>query len=975
MFAGWGNRTVSRLTVFRQAGRRGAENLFRPESREGRRSMQIDRSRIVDRVQRSEARLVSLVAPAGFGKSTVARAIAALQEQRVVIDAGGVSGVAHFARRVVHAIQAVLPERAEALATDLYAHLQPGVTTAQISGFLLDAAAALDERKSVIFENLESIAKQPECLDLLVRLLKACRHGIVILCARPPFSLVNSRLFPPNIHLRLGIDDLAFTRDEVSQLIGRESDGALLDSVMKVTRGWPVAVLLFRQLARIGQLAPALEHSAGTELDDLRDYLLNEVLGAIQGPLFDALVALVATRSLGLDAAQRATAGAAGIETLRELARNLPLVSLAPDGESYDVHPLIVALIEARAAAAVEHARCTAAKSYRTDGRFGEAARLFLDCGDMSAAAAALEAGVGPFIRRNVIAGFDDIVEHLPVEILVHYPRLWALLAVIRRGAVSVDVLMSEGLVALDGVGDSASLEAQQIGALLILLATQRGRQDLVDRLNARFPIDEFDIAPGNLTLLCTDTMHDVMTGHTRHAMERYRFTVPLIQNDLFRAYFKLRTEAVIATIDGRFDDALLAQVQVLQAARAAGKANIVAGMAQHQAVVAWLAGDDARFEDLIDEMRRTGATVDSVSYAEIVAAWDTGATEKLLDALPRTRAFNLLMVAGKTVPAERRSAILDEALQAANDARDLWGEVLITLAIALTVAGDRTRALERAAAIALEIGRPRLTESIASLSAGGSGAPTLEAFARRFARADGQASVTQPAVRVNVLSRTVYRGDQRLSVSNRALSLIVALAVLGNIPRDDAIEMLWGDGEIDNGPNALKMLVSRARRQLGDPGLIVVENGVYGLRPDVAVDFHQIQHIVDSLPPHHPLTGTQREALQRAYDQFKPAWLSKESAPAIDAAISGVRHRVVERLANDALDRNEIAQALGFADELRRRDGNDETAYELLIRAHLRLGNSAGALREYRIYSEHLQRDLGVEPSFSIEDLLQAAS
>jgi DNA-binding SARP family transcriptional activator len=72
-----------------------------------------------------------------------------------------------------------------------------------------------------------------------------------------------------------------------------------------------------------------------------------------------------------------------------------------------------------------------------------------------------------------------------------------------------------------------------------------------------------------------------------------------------------------------------------------------------------------------------------------------------------------------------------------------------------------------------------------------------------------------------------------------------------------------------------------------------------------------------------------------------------------------------------DALDRGEIAFALTLADDLRREDQDDESAYELLIRAH-RVGKSADAIREYRQYSDHLMNDLGVEPTFSIADLLE---
>jgi DNA-binding SARP family transcriptional activator len=112
---------------------------------------------------------------------------------------------------------------------------------------------------------------------------------------------------------------------------------------------------------------------------------------------------------------------------------------------------------------------------------------------------------------------------------------------------------------------------------------------------------------------------------------------------------------------------------------------------------------------------------------------------------------------------------------------------------------------------------------------------------------------------------------------------------------------------------------------------------------------------------------------LRSVYERFKPAWLTKESSPFIDAAISAVRHRVVERLAQDALDRGEIADAFALAEELGGADSVSETAYELLIRAYVRSGNNAAALREYRAYSERLMQDLGVAPSFSMEKLLQS--
>ena len=106
--------------------------------------------------------------------------------------------------------------------------------------------------------------------------------------------------------------------------------------------------------------------------------------------------------------------------------------------------------------------------------------------------------------------------------------------------------------------------------------------------------------------------------------MDRYRRLVPFVHNDLVRAYFILRVEVLVNTMRGRFDEALLGQQRAIEFAKSGGRTAMIAGFAQHEAFVTWLAGDDAALEAHIDEMRRTGATLGSVDYAEIAKAWDS---------------------------------------------------------------------------------------------------------------------------------------------------------------------------------------------------------------------------------------------------------------------------------------------------------------------------------------------------------------
>jgi DNA-binding SARP family transcriptional activator len=217
-----------------------------------------------------------------------------------------------------------------------------------------------------------------------------------------------------------------------------------------------------------------------------------------------------------------------------------------------------------------------------------------------------------------------------------------------------------------------------------------------------------------------------------------------------------------------------------------------------------------------------------------------------------------------------------------------------------------------------------------------------------------------------------VRRGSQRIPVSRRVLSLLLTLAVLGRVRREKLQELLWGDDAAGAGTNALKMLVSRARAQLGDPSAIVAENGFYALAKNVGGDYHDIQTLLRTVSPHGALTDRQRAALQTAYSGFAGTAASPEPVASIETAIAALRSQVAQRLGQDALERGDIAAALTIADDLRRFDPNDEAAYELLIRAYIRAGNTASAFRAYRDYSGHLMAELGIEPAFSLETLVQ---
>jgi ATP/maltotriose-dependent transcriptional regulator MalT len=76
----------------------------------------IERPDLVERVLAAQPRIVRLTAPAGYGKSTLARALAQRFPTSAVCDCDGAGSVAEFCHRIIVALAREEPGRAETLA-------------------------------------------------------------------------------------------------------------------------------------------------------------------------------------------------------------------------------------------------------------------------------------------------------------------------------------------------------------------------------------------------------------------------------------------------------------------------------------------------------------------------------------------------------------------------------------------------------------------------------------------------------------------------------------------------------------------------------------------------------------------------------------------------------------------------------------------------------------------------------------------
>ncbi|WP_275407158.1 LuxR family transcriptional regulator [Cellulomonas chitinilytica] len=309
----------------------------------------------------SSARVVAVVAPAGYGKSTVlAQWADRVGDDAVRVtcrpgtDAGGL-------------LAAVVAAAGPA---------DPGTPTVEQAVRTLAAGPA----RTLLVDEVQALT-DPGGLDALTGLVDelpaTCRVG---LASRSGLPVATARLRVHGELLEIGPDDLVLDVDEAADLLARagaELDLEALGDLLERTEGWPVALSLAAMALREQSRRPG-PHDVFTGDDRfMRDYLRAEVLAGLSlrdtsllvrcsvldeltGPLCDAVLP---TWSSGAD--------------LERLAARGVVLPVDRGGERYRCHPLLrdllLAELHRREPSIVPHLHRRAATWYAAAGDGGAA--------------------------------------------------------------------------------------------------------------------------------------------------------------------------------------------------------------------------------------------------------------------------------------------------------------------------------------------------------------------------------------------------------------------------------------------------------------------------------------------------------------------------------------------------------------------------------------------------------------------------
>lgn len=382
----------------------------------------VPRSRLVSLLQDAATRLTVVVAPAGWGKTSLLSSWASSPREQtrvawVSLDEGD-DEPTRFWRYVLSALRRVGDGIGSAALDALGAS---GVDPLELAlPTLLNELAASSTPHVVVLDDYHVLTdpRIHESVEFLVSYLPASSRMILAGRSDPPLPLARMRARGELTELRAA--DLRFSVDEAAALIsavsGTALDGAAAAGVWERTEGWAAGL----QLAALALRTDPAPRVRGDDRH-LLDYFTAEVLPALAPEQRDLLVRAAPLDRLSGSLCDTALQVTGASDVLDALDRaDLFVVPLDADRTWYRCHHLLrdVLLREPRTEADVREVLRRAASWFEEHGRIDDAARHLLRSGDADAAAALLESSDSWFFDRGAAATYLMLGEELPAALV-----------------------------------------------------------------------------------------------------------------------------------------------------------------------------------------------------------------------------------------------------------------------------------------------------------------------------------------------------------------------------------------------------------------------------------------------------------------------------------------------------------------------------------------------------------------------------
>jgi DNA-binding SARP family transcriptional activator len=220
----------------------------------------------------------------------------------------------------------------------------------------------------------------------------------------------------------------------------------------------------------------------------------------------------------------------------------------------------------------------------------------------------------------------------------------------------------------------------------------------------------------------------------------------------------------------------------------------------------------------------------------------------------------------------------------------------------------------------------------------------------------------------------SLRRDGAEIELAPSAQRLLAFLAVHRRHPRGYVSSMLWPEYPQEQALASLRTALWRVRSRAG--GILLSTRHDLDLDPDVTVDLHHLaeaaHQVVESADQERPLADVQDvlgtlsspgELLPGWYDD----WVLTEREQARLLHV-----RALEALAEQLLTHNRPSTAVHAALTATALEPFRDSAHAAVLRAYLSEGNTTEAIRHFQHYRTLLHRELGVEPSPALYNLVR---
>jgi LuxR family maltose regulon positive regulatory protein len=213
---------------------------------EGTATTRVSRRRIIERprltrlLDSSQGRIKMLIAPAGYGKTTLARQWLA-DKQAVWYTATPASAdVAALAAGLREAVSQVVPGAGEALMERLSVTRKPEDEVLTLEAMFAADLADWPSAAWLVLDDYQDITKSPTAETFMEHLIADAPLNTLLIARIRPRWASSRRILYGEI-AEVGPQDLAMTHGEARDLFARADE---LDAVLAVTQGWPAVVAL-----------------------------------------------------------------------------------------------------------------------------------------------------------------------------------------------------------------------------------------------------------------------------------------------------------------------------------------------------------------------------------------------------------------------------------------------------------------------------------------------------------------------------------------------------------------------------------------------------------------------------------------------------------------------------------------------------------------------------------------------------------